>query len=89
MVHSLDASTTDYRKVKSKDSASGVYFIDDTNTGEEGSEGGHGEEKEERQSRSSSSSSREEEEEEEEERALLIRVTRGAGEPPSKRSSTG
>ena len=43
MVHSLDASTTDYRKVKSKDSASGVYFIDDTNTGEEGSEGGHGE----------------------------------------------
>jgi hypothetical protein len=47
------------------------------------------EEQEQEQQQQQQQQEEEEEEEEEEERALLIRVTRGAGEPPSKRSSTG
>ena len=58
-----------------------------------GAREGTGKEKEEQeqeqQQQQQQQQQEEEEEEEEEERALLIRVTRGAGEPPSKRSSTG
>jgi hypothetical protein len=55
-----------------------------------GAREGTGKEKEEQeQEQQQQQQQEEEEEEEEEERALLIRVTRGAGEPPSKRSSTG
>ena len=56
-----------------------------------GAREGTGKEKEEQEQEQQQQQQQEEEEEEEEEeeRALLIRVTRGAGEPPSKRSSTG
>ena len=54
-----------------------------------GAREGTGKEKEEQEQEQEQQQQQQQEEEEEEERALLIRVTRGAGEPPSKRSSTG
>ena len=64
--------------MKSKDSASGVYFIDDTNTGEEGSEEGTGKEKEE-QEQEQQQQQQQEEEEEERRTSLAHQSDRGRG----------